>query len=141
MRNSVVPAERRDFVLSTVNLLSSKRGDWSSHMPRKSDAQEPLLNTLARKLGQAAGTLANMPYILTTDQPTRPSQPASKPESSHPKSADQKTSAATARTSRTKKRRLLSGKKRTRATKPRTAFRRNTTTTKRTTRRTNSRRA
>jgi hypothetical protein len=56
-------------------------------MTRQSDAQAPLLNAVARKLGQAAGTLASMTHMLRTGQPTRPSQPASRPESSHPKSA------------------------------------------------------
>ena len=54
-------------------------------MTRKLDSQEPLLNTVARKLGQAAGTLANLTHKLTTEQTAAAaSQSTSKPESMNP---------------------------------------------------------
>jgi hypothetical protein len=53
-------------------------------MTRKRDAQEPLLNAVARKLGQAAGTLANMTHMLTTDQTTKKSHSPSKSQSVNP---------------------------------------------------------
>lgn len=50
-------------------------------MTRKPDAQEPLLNTVARKLGRAAGTLANLTHKITTEQNSGESHSASKPKS------------------------------------------------------------
>ena len=107
-------------------------------MTRTSDAQEPLLTAVARKLGQAAGTLANMTHMLTTDKVTTPSQLASKPESSSPRSADKETNSSTARASRKKTRRSIGAKKRTRAAKRRTASGKNPSTTKGSSRRKNS---
>jgi hypothetical protein len=43
---------------------------------------EPLLNAVARKIGQAAGTLANVTHILTSDP--REFREASKSGSHHP---------------------------------------------------------
>lgn len=56
-------------------------------MTRKPDAQEPLLNTVARKLGQAAGALANMTHLLTKEQATRASRAPLKSGSDAPKSS------------------------------------------------------
>ena len=56
-------------------------------MTRKPDAQEPLLNTVARKLGQAAGALANMTHLLTKEQATRASRAPLKSGSDEPKSS------------------------------------------------------
>jgi hypothetical protein len=53
-------------------------------MTRKLDAQEPLLNTVARKLGRAAGTLANLTHKITTEQNSGESHSASKPKSVRP---------------------------------------------------------
>jgi hypothetical protein len=50
-------------------------------MSRKLNSQEPLLNTVARKLGQAAGTLANLTHKLTTEQDAGESHSPSKPKS------------------------------------------------------------
>jgi hypothetical protein len=55
-------------------------------MTRKPVAQEPLLNSVARKLGQAAGTLANMTHWLTKEQATRASRAPLKPGSDEPES-------------------------------------------------------
>ena len=48
-------------------------------MARELDAQEPLLTAVARKLGQAAGTLVNMTQRLTTEPALPESQSASTP--------------------------------------------------------------
>ena len=55
-------------------------------MTRKPDAQEPLLNTVARKLGHAAGTLANMTHLLTKEQTTGASGTLLGPGSDQPES-------------------------------------------------------
>jgi len=79
-----VPAERRDFVRSR-RLESVGFENPGGFMTRKLDSQEPLLNTVARKLGQAAGTLANLTHKLTTEQTAAAaSQLTSKPESMNP---------------------------------------------------------
>ena len=52
-------------------------------MARKLDMQEPLLTAVARKLGQAAGTLVNMSQMLTAE-PTPESHVASTPKSTKP---------------------------------------------------------
>ncbi len=44
---------------------------------RKEDEQEPLLTAVARKLGQAAGTLANMTHLLTPDAVAKTESPFS----------------------------------------------------------------
>ena len=98
-------------------------------MARKSDAQNALLTAVARKLGQAAGTLAKM----LTDQPT--SQSASQAEPSHAKAADPDTSRATARRSRAKKQRPATEKRRTSVAKRRRGSRTGTSGTKRSPRR------
>ena len=95
-------------------------------MTRKLDAPEPLLSAVARKLGQAAGTLANMGHLLMTDQATRESHSPSKP-----KSVMNEKRAATVRQKRTTKQRHTKAAKRTRTAKSRTASRRSTTGTKR----------
>jgi hypothetical protein len=64
-------------------------------MTPKPDSQEPLLNAVARKLGRAAGTLANMTHSLTAEPGTRESHSRFKTESaspsaSSPKSVDSK---------------------------------------------------
>jgi hypothetical protein len=64
-------------------------------MTRKLDAQEPLLNTVARKLGRAAGTLANLTHKITTEQNSGASPSASKP-----KSVEQEQNSASARPNR-----------------------------------------
>src|ERR1700676_747355 len=76
-------------------------------MTRKLDAQEPLLNTVARKLGQAAGTLANLTHKMTTEQTAGESHPASQP-----KSVQQEKNSASARPNRTSKRGRVTPKKR-----------------------------
>jgi hypothetical protein len=96
-------------------------------MTRKSDAQEHLLNVVARELGQAAGTLANMTHMLTADKVGRESGSASKPESVNAKAVNKDTSPASARQN-PKKQRPPSAKKRTRSAKPQMASRRNTGT-------------
>jgi hypothetical protein len=79
-----VPAERRDFVRSR-RLESVGYENPGGFMTRKLDSQEPLLNTVARKLGQAAGTLANLTHKLTTEQTAAAaSQSTPKPESMNP---------------------------------------------------------
>jgi hypothetical protein len=95
-------------------------------MTRKLDAPEPLLSAVARKLGQAAGTLANMSHLLMTDQTTRESHSPSKP-----KSVKKEKRAATVRQNRTTKQRHTKAAKRTRTARSRTASRRSTTGTKR----------
>ena len=60
-------------------------------MARKSTQQEPLLNSVARKLGQAAGTLANMAHILTNDLRPKESPPPPKPGSRRPRSVKRAT--------------------------------------------------
>jgi hypothetical protein len=76
-------------------------------MTRKLDAQEPLLNTVARKLGRAAGTLANLTHKITTEQNSGASPSASKP-----KSVQQEQNSASARPNRTTKRSRVAPKKR-----------------------------
>jgi len=73
-------------------------------MARKSTQQEPLLNSVARKLGQAAGTLANMAHILTNDLRPKESQAPPKPGSRRPRSVKQAT--IIARQSRATKQRI-----------------------------------
>jgi hypothetical protein len=73
-------------------------------MARKSTQQEPLLNSVARKLGQAAGTLANMAHTLTNDLRPKESQPPPKPGSRRPRSVKKATSIA--RQSRATKQRV-----------------------------------
>src|ERR1700732_2301423 len=60
-------------------------------MAKKSTQQEPLLNSVARKLGQAAGTLANMAHTLTNDLRPKESQPPPKPGSGRPRSVKKAT--------------------------------------------------
>ena len=57
-------------------------------MTRKADSQEPLLNAVARRLGQAAGTLANMTHRLTTEPATGESHSPSRPESVNSRAAN-----------------------------------------------------
>lgn len=92
-------------------------------MTRKLDAQEPLLNTVARKLGRAAGTLANLTHKITTEQNSGETHSASKP-----KSVPQEKNPASARPDRTNKRRPVTAKKR--AATSRSASRRGTIRTK-----------
>jgi hypothetical protein len=75
-------------------------------MTRKLDAQEPLLNTVARKLGRAAGTLANLTHKITTEQP-----PASHP-APRAKSVQQEKNSASPRQNRARKKRHGTRKKR-----------------------------
>jgi len=110
-------------------------------MTRKRDAQEPLLNAVARKLGQAAGTLANMTHMLTTDQTTKKSHSPSKSQSVNPGSADKENSPVTAGQNRTTKQRPAKPQKRTRTSKSRTGSRRSTTGSKRASRKKGSGRA
>jgi hypothetical protein len=105
--NSGVPAERRDFVLSR-RLKICCAGSRGGSMTRKLDSQEPLLNAVARKLGRAAGTLANMTHILTTEPATRELRSPSKPESvssgsAGPKPENQEEGSASPLQNRTKK--------------------------------------
>jgi hypothetical protein len=58
-------------------------------MARKRDDQEPLLSAVARKLGYAAGTLANLTHVLAKEQAAKQSN-SGKPEpvkNNGPKSA------------------------------------------------------
>ena len=64
-------------------------------MTPKPDSREPLLNAVARKLGRAAGTLANMTHSLTAEPAMSESHSRFKTESasssaSSPKSVDSK---------------------------------------------------
>lgn len=95
-------------------------------MTRKLVAPEPLLSAVARKLGQAAGSLANITHILTTDQPTEASRSRSNRDS-----IKRRKSPAKVGQDRTTKQRHASLRKRTRTAKPRTASRRTTTGTQR----------
>ena len=104
-------------------------------MTRKLDGQEPLLTAVARKVGQAAGTLANMAHKLTADQAPSPSQAPPKSRTDSPESANKKTNAATLPQDRTTNQRHATPKKRTRPAKAQTASRGNTTGTKRNSRR------
>jgi hypothetical protein len=91
-------------------------------MTRKLDAQEPLLNTVARKLGRAAGTLANLTHKITTEQPA-----ASHPVS-QAKSVQQPKNPASARQNRAAKQ--SRGTRKTRAAASGTASRQGTIRTK-----------
>lgn len=53
-------------------------------MTPKPDSQEPLLNAVARKLGRAAGTLANMTHSLTAEPAMRESHSRFKTEFASP---------------------------------------------------------
>lgn len=68
----------RDFV--RIGSVRNELGMESSEafMTRKVDPQEPLLNAVARKLGRAAGTLANMTHKLGTNSETTNSRMPSK---------------------------------------------------------------
>src|ERR1700686_1930607 len=92
--NSGVPAERRDFVLSR-RLKICCAGSRGGSMTRKLDSQEPLLNAVARKLGRAAGTLANMTRSLTaepgmSESHSRFKSESASPSAGSPKSVDSK---------------------------------------------------
>jgi hypothetical protein len=104
-------------------------------MTRKLDAQEPLLSAVARKLGQAAGTLANMAHLLTTEQTVRASHSPSKPESedtesgtadSAKSSVKEEKSPATVGQKRKTKQSHAKPQKGTRSVSTRTASQRNT---------------
>jgi histidine ammonia-lyase len=78
-------------------------------MTRKLDTPEPLLTAVARKLGQAAGTLANMTHRLTAEPITTESRSPSKPESvdptpSRPSSEEHESSAGGSRNRKTSQR-------------------------------------
>jgi len=73
-------------------------------MTRKLDAQEPLLNTVARKLGRAAGTLANLTHKITTEQSAAPHTASeSAPQGKHPASALQNRSSKNSQGTRKKR--------------------------------------
>lgn len=107
-------------------------------MTRKSDSQEPLLNAVARRLGQAAGTVANITHALTGVPGTGRSHPSSNPESVQSSSRQPESAAsgsipgeanpANLRPSRTAKQRKASSKKQAR--RPGTAPRKSTTAAK-----------
>jgi len=85
-------------------------------MTRKLDTPEPLLTAVARKLGLAAGTLANMTHRLTAEPATTESRSPSKPESlnpipSQPSSEEHKSSASGSRKRKTRQRRATPQKR------------------------------
>jgi hypothetical protein len=107
-------------------------------MTRKLDSQEPLLNTVARKLGRAAGTLANMTHMLITEPTTRESPLPLKPESvssgsANSKPANHEKSAASPRRNRARKQ--GHGTQNKRAARSGTASRKNSMGTKSSSRR------
>lgn len=112
-------------------------------MTRKSDSQEPLLNAVARRLGQAAGTVANLTHVLTSAPGSGRSHPPSnresvrsssrQPESANSGSVPAEANSASLRRSRTAKQRKASPKKQAR--RPGTAPRKSTVATKRISRR------
>ena len=94
-------------------------------MTRKPDAQEPLLNTVARKLGQAAGTLANMTHLLTKEQATRASRAPAKPGSDEPESGKSSVKKDRSPVKVDRKQSRGQSQKRTRSARARTASRGN----------------
>ncbi|HEY4764748.1 MAG TPA: hypothetical protein VIH75_13805 [Candidatus Sulfotelmatobacter sp.] len=94
-------------------------------MTRKPDAQEPLLNTVARKLGQAAGTLANMTHLLTKEQATRASRAPANPGSDEPESSKSSVKKEKTPVKVDRKQSRGQSQKRTRSARARTASRGN----------------
>jgi len=86
-------------------------------MARKLDAQEPLLTAVARKLGQAAGTLVNVTQRLTTDPTPAESQPASTANAIQPQRSKKK-SPAIRQNQTAKKRRAIPKKRTAKSRKP-----------------------
>ena len=73
---------RRDFVRSRRKIR--RVGNHGGSMTPKPEAQDSLLNAVARKLGRAAGTLANMTNSLTAKPAARESHSRFKTESASP---------------------------------------------------------
>jgi hypothetical protein len=94
-------------------------------MTRKPDAQEPLLNTVARKLGHAAGTLANMTHLLTKEQPTGASRAPLEPGSDRPESGKSSVKKENSPVTVDRKQSRGQSQKRTRSARARTASPRN----------------
>src|ERR1700749_3209515 len=79
-------------------------------MNRRTDEQEPLLTAVARKRGQAAGTLANMTHLLTPDKTAKlsdsPTHSEPLPDAQQPSGKKVRGSANTAPKRRTKPRQI-----------------------------------
>jgi len=94
-------------------------------MTRKPDAQESLLNTIARKLGQAAGRLANMTHLLTKEQAARASPASLEPGSDQPESGKSPVKKENSLVTVDRKQNRGQSQKRTRSARARTASQRN----------------
>jgi hypothetical protein len=102
-------------------------------MARKANVQEPLLSSVARKLGHAARTLANLTHGLAKDQNTTDSNPKSdvtKSEVSKQNSANKANNVANVG-QKTTRRRHARPKKRARAATARSSSGQSTTRTRR----------
>jgi len=97
-------------------------------MTRKPDAQESLLNTMARKLGHAAGRLANMTHLLTKEQAARASRAPLEPGSDQPESGKSPVKKENSLVTVDRKQNRGQSQKRTRSARARTASQRNAAT-------------
>ena len=115
-----------------VNTVSNRGA-----MARKANVQEPLLNSVARKLGHAAGTLANLTHGLAKDQNTTDSKSKSEVTKSEvsKQSSENKANNAANLGQKTTRRHHAQPKKRASAATARSSSGQNTTRTRRGSRR------